>query len=95
MYLGQIVERGTMDTVYRVRAHPYTQALFSATPAFTAEEKQQKNRIILKGDVVSPVDPPPGCRFASRCPYAGEKCKEEPVWSKVEENHYVKCHLYD
>ena len=95
MYLGQIVERGTMETVYQNRAHPYTQALFSATPAFTAEEKAQKNRIILQGDVMSPVDPPAGCRFASRCPYASDKCREEPEWTKVEENHFVKCHLFD
>lgn len=95
MYLGQIVERGTMDKVYANRAHPYTQALFSATPAFSPAEKAQKQRILLEGDVMSPVDPPAGCRFASRCPYASAKCKEEPVWHEVEENHFVKCHLFD
>ena len=94
MYLGQIVERGTMESVYRNRAHPYTQALFSATPAFTAEEKKNKQRILLEGDVPSPVDPPAGCRFRSRCPYATAKCAEEPQWYEVEENHIVKCHLF-
>lgn len=94
MYLGQIVERGTMESVYRNRAHPYTQALFSATPAFTAEEKRNKQRILLEGDVPSPVDPPAGCRFRGRCPYATAKCAEEPQWYEVEENHIVKCHLF-
>ena len=95
MYLGQIVERGTTDKVYGNCAHPYTQALFSATPAFTPEEKQKKKRILLEGDVISPVDPPAGCRFRSRCPYAKECCQEEPQWHEVEENHYVRCHLFD
>ena len=95
MYLGQIVERGTTDKVYGNCAHPYTQALFSATPAFTPEEKQKKKRILLEGDVISPVDPPAGCRFRSRCPYARECCQEEPQWQEVEENHYVRCHLFD
>ena len=94
MYLGQVVERGTMESVYRNRAHPYTQALFSATPAFTAEEKKNKQRILLEGDVPSPVDPPAGCRFRGRCPYATAKCAEEPQWYEVEENHIVKCHLF-
>ena len=94
MYLGQIVERGTLESVYRNRAHPYTQALFSATPAFTAEEKKNKQRVLLEGDVPSPVDPPAGCRFRSRCPYATAKCAEEPQWYEVEENHIVKCHLF-
>ena len=95
MYLGQIVERGTMEKVYQNRAHPYTKALFSATPAFTAAEKQKKTRIILEGDVPSPVDPPSGCRFRNRCPYAGKHCDEEPQWHEVDENHFVKCHLFD
>ena len=94
MYLGQVVERGTMESVYRNRAHPYTQSLFSATPAFTAEEKKNKQRVLLEGDVPSPVDPPAGCRFRSRCPYATAKCAEEPQWYEVEENHIVKCHLF-
>ena len=93
MYLGEIVERGTMDAVYKNRAHPYTAALFSATPVFAPGEKK-RGRIILSGDPLSPVDPPPGCRFAGRCPYATDKCREAPAWKQVEENHYVKCHLF-
>ena len=95
MYLGQIVERGTTDKVYQNRAHPYTQALFSATPAFAPAEKKNKKRILLEGDVISPVDPPAGCRFYSRCPYAKESCRVEPQWHEVEENHFVRCHLYE
>ncbi|MBQ1391385.1 MAG: ATP-binding cassette domain-containing protein [Firmicutes bacterium] len=96
MYLGQIVERGTMELIFRNRAHPYTRALFSATPVFPPDAAARKERIILQGDVLSPVDPPSGCRFASRCPFAQEKCRtEEPVWHEVEQNHYVKCCLFD
>ena len=95
MYLGQVVERGTMELVYKNRAHPYTKALFSATPAFTKAEKEHKSRIILQGDVPSPVDPAPGCRFRTRCPYAKTCCEEEPQWHEIEENHFVKCHLFD
>ena len=94
MYLGQIVERGTTEKVYLHRAHPYTKALFSPTPVFTPGKKPEK-KTLLQGDVISPVDPPAGCRFASRCPYAQEKCrKEDPPWSNLEEDHYVKCHLF-
>ena len=96
MYLGQIVERGTMELIFRNRAHPYTRALFSATPVFPPDAKAQKDRIILQGEIPSPVDPPGGCRFAARCPYASGKCRgEEPVWHEVEQNHYVKCSLFD
>ena len=93
MYLGEIVERGTMEKVYLNRAHPYTKALFAATPSFTPGKKPEK-RTLLQGDVISPVDPPAGCRFASRCPCATAKCKEEPQWTQVEEDHYVRCHLF-
>ena len=96
MYLGQIVERGTMELIFRNRAHPYTRALFSATPVFPPSAAAKKERIILQGDVLSPVDPPAGCRFASRCPFAKGSCRnEEPVWHEVEQNHYVKCSLFD
>ena len=94
MYLGEIVERGTMEKVYLNRAHPYTKALFSATPVF-APGKPKEKRIILSGDVISPVNPPEGCRFASRCPYASAKCSVAPEWHEVEENHFVRCHLFE
>jgi peptide/nickel transport system ATP-binding protein/oligopeptide transport system ATP-binding protein len=94
LYLGQIVERGTMETIYQNRAHPYTRALFSATPVFPPTAAKRE-RILLEGDVMSPVDPPAGCRFASRCPYASDRCRnEEPQWHQIEENHYVKCSLF-
>ena len=96
MYLGQIVERGIMESIFQNRAHPYTRALFSATPAFPPRSGERRERIILEGDVLSPVDPPSGCRFAGRCPYATERCRsEEPRWARAEENHYVKCHLFE
>lgn len=94
MYLGEIVERGTMGKIYANRAHPYTAALFSATPVFAPGEKKRE-KILLSGDPLSPVDPPAGCRFASRCIYATEKCRQEPEWHEVEENHFVRCHLFD
>lgn len=94
MYLGEIVEKGTMETVYNNRAHPYTQALFSATPVFDPGHRNEE-RIILQGDIISPINPPEGCRFASRCPFASEKCKQAPQWHEVEENHFVKCHLFE
>lgn len=91
MYLGQIVERSTTEALFANRAHPYTRALFSAMPQIGDTGETE----VLQGDVASPVDPPAGCRFASRCPYASDLCAQEPGWHKVEENHFVKCHLYD
>ena len=94
MYLGEIVERGSKEAVYNNMAHPYTKLLFSATPVFAPGEKRTR-RIPLRGDVASSIDPPKGCRFAGRCPDAGEKCREEAKWHEVEKNHYVKCHMFD
>lgn len=94
MYLGEIVERGAMDTVFYNRAHPYTKALFAATPVFAPGSPRVK-RTLLSGDVMSSIDPPDGCRFANRCPYATARCRETPQWHKIEENHYVRCHLFD
>ncbi len=93
MYLGEIVERGSMEKVYEDRAHPYTKALFAATPSFTPGYPK-RDKIILQGDIMSPVDPPPGCRFAGRCPYASDVCKEAPEWHKIDDEHFVRCHLF-
>ena len=82
MYLGQIVERGTMETVYRNRAHPYTKALFSATPAFTAAEKQKSSAFSWRATCPRPWTRP-SCRFRGRCPYADKRCEEEPQWHAV------------
>lgn len=95
MYLGEVVERGTREAVYEKRAHPYTRALFSATPEFPPPEEKRK-RELMEGELMSPVDPKPGCRFANRCPHATERCRTEtPVWNRIGENHLVRCWLYE
>nr|WP_027965038.1 dipeptide ABC transporter ATP-binding protein [Halalkalibacillus halophilus] len=90
MYLGKLVELSDKHDLYERPAHPYTQALFSAIPDIT-EEKQE--RIVLKGDVPSPLHIPSGCRFHTRCPLATDKCVEEaPVFEQVRDGHYAACH---
>ncbi|NOU93744.1 dipeptide ABC transporter ATP-binding protein [Paenibacillus sp. LMG 31456] len=94
MYLGTLVETADKDTLYDSPLHPYTQALLSSVPV--PDPSQKKERIILKGDLPSPVDPPTGCRFHTRCPSCMEICKQhEPVFREVEPGHQVACHLYD
>jgi oligopeptide/dipeptide ABC transporter ATP-binding protein len=94
MYLGQIVESGPTDEIYSHSAHPYTRALLSACPVFTDEERAARKRILLTGDIASPVDPKPGCRFAPRCPYAEERCRKvEPENRAMGPGHFAKCHL--
>ena len=90
MYLGKIVESTTSDKLYRRPLHPYTQALLSASPV--PDPQASRNRIILKGDVPSPIDPPPGCRFHTRCLFAKEIChKREPTYREVDKDHWVAC----
>jgi peptide/nickel transport system ATP-binding protein/oligopeptide transport system ATP-binding protein len=92
MYLGKIVELTDKRSLFRDPQHPYTEALLSAVPV--PDPKAQKKRIILQGDVPSPVTPPPGCRFHTRCPYAEARCRiEEPVMKEVRPGHSVACHL--
>ena len=92
MYLGKIVELSNRNDIFRDPLHPYTQALLSAIPIPKADSAE-RHRIILKGDVPSPVNPPAGCRFAGRCPYATEKCfQEEPALREVEPGRFVACH---
>jgi oligopeptide/dipeptide ABC transporter ATP-binding protein len=94
MYLGKIVELTDKKTLFRDPQHPYTEALLSAVPV--PDPKAQKKRIILAGDVPSPITPPPGCRFHTRCPYAEERCRrEEPAMKEVRPGHLVACHLRD
>lgn len=92
MYLGQIVEMGSKEQIFENPVHPYTQALLQATPAFTREEKKEKKRVILEGDLPTPYNPPSGCRFAGRCPYAKEGCGENQKLTETEPGHMVMCH---
>lgn len=92
MYLGGMVELASKDELYSNPLHPYTQALLSAIPV--PDPKSKKSRIILKGDIPSPSNPPSGCRFHTRCPYAMDRCKNEvPEYKEVSEDHFVACHL--
>ncbi|MCT4606052.1 MAG: ABC transporter ATP-binding protein [Marinisporobacter sp.] len=94
MYLGKLVEIAESDDIFENPAHPYTQALLSAIPIPDPDISKQKNRILLKGDVPSPLNPPTGCRFCTRCPHAMKKCSEiEPVMKDVGSGHMAACHL--
>ncbi|MFA1821424.1 ABC transporter ATP-binding protein [Virgibacillus oceani] len=94
MYLGKIVEEAPTDSMFNEQLHPYTQALFSAVPQ--PDPKYKKERIILKGDLPSPLNPPSGCVFHTRCPYAMDICKQvEPEKKEMEKDHFVACHLYN
>jgi oligopeptide/dipeptide ABC transporter ATP-binding protein len=91
MYLGKVVEIGTKDDIFNNPQHPYTKALMSAIPKIG--QKDRSDRIILQGDVPSPANPPAGCRFHTRCPYATERCKTIPPMADLGNGHLVACHL--
>lgn len=96
MYLGHIVELTASNQLYKKPLHPYTQALLSAIPIPDPDIEDKRERIILEGELPSPMNPPSGCVFRTRCPQAMEICaKEKPVWQEIESDHYVACHLYD
>jgi peptide/nickel transport system ATP-binding protein len=94
MYLGAIVETGSTELIYSAPAHPYTEALISAVPAPELHRPDRRQRIVLAGDVPSPMDPPPGCRFHPRCRYATERCRaERPVLRPLADGREVACHF--
>jgi oligopeptide/dipeptide ABC transporter ATP-binding protein len=94
MYLGVIVELAARDELYENPLHPYTKALLSAVPIPDPKKDRARHRTILAGDVPSPLNPPPGCRFHPRCPIAIEKCHQDvPVWRELGSGHWVACHL--
>ena len=92
MYLGQLIEKAPSVTLFDNPVHPYTKALLSAIPVPSLRKKRQ--RVMLKGEISSPLNPKPGCRFAVRCPYATDRCRtEEPKLVEIEKDHFVACHL--
>ena len=92
MYLGQMIEKCSADRIFRDTIHPYSQALLSAIPIPNVHIKHE--RMVLKGELTSPIDPKPCCRFAQRCPYATDKClAEEPQLREILPNHQVACHF--
>ncbi|WKA54043.1 ABC transporter ATP-binding protein [Planococcus shixiaomingii] len=95
MYLGHMVELTTSDRLYDNPLHPYTSALLSAIPIPDPDIEEARERIILEGELPSPINPPSGCVFRTRCPHAMAVCAEQvPVWQEQEPSHFVACHLY-
>jgi oligopeptide/dipeptide ABC transporter ATP-binding protein len=93
MYLGKIVETGPTEAVFRNPLHPYTKALLSAVPDM--DMSKEKKRVILTGEIPTPIDPPDGCRFSPRCPAASEGCSDKAVTlTEVEPGHFAACHKF-
>ena len=92
MYLGQMIEKAPSEVLFDEPLHPYTKALLSAIPVPSLKKKRE--RMMLKGEITSPIEPKPGCRFAARCPYATERCHSiDPEFREVKKDHFVACHL--
>ena len=95
MYLGRIVEMTDKQSLFEMPLHPYTEALLSAVPIPKSAARARK-RVILKGDVPSPINPPSGCHFHARCPYAMPRCRTDvPQLREVKPGHWAACHLHD
>lgn len=96
MYLGNLVELAESDELYNNPIHPYTKTLMSAVPIPDPEKTKARKRLLLEGDIPSPINPPSGCKFHTRCPYAMEICsKEQPVFKEYEKGHFTACHLLE
>jgi len=91
MYMGKVVEYASKADIFENHAHPYTKALLSAIPT-TDFKRRNREREILKGEVSNPINPAPGCRFAPRCPYVSDKCKDDQQLVEIGPNHFVACH---
>ena len=92
MYLGQIVEAAPTHKLFSETAHPYTRALLSAIPSLDPDDHHKAQK--LEGEIPSPINPPPGCRFNTRCPHAQERCRSEvPEWREMSSGHHVACHF--
>lgn len=93
MYLGQVVEHGPRDAVWHGALHPYTRALIASAPSARAQSGK-RHRVVIEGELPSPLDPPTGCRFHTRCPQATDRCRETaPVLRQQGDDHWVSCHL--
>ncbi len=96
MYLGTMVELTDSEELYANPLHPYTKALLSAIPIPDPDVEEERKRIMLNGEIPSPINPPAGCRFAGRCAYATDRCRSEmPALKEQEKGHFVACHLYE
>jgi oligopeptide/dipeptide ABC transporter ATP-binding protein len=94
MYLGKMMEVASSDSLYEEPLHPYTMSLLSSIPLPDPEANKKSKRILLKGEVTSPINPKPGCRFAGRCKYAQEKCTQvDPIIEEIKPDHFVACHF--
>jgi oligopeptide transport system ATP-binding protein len=96
MYLGTLVEQAQVDELYANMQHPYTKALLSAVPIADPDVAEKSRRIILQGDVPTPINPPAGCPFCTRCPYVMPRCKDDrPVLKDLGAGHLAACHLLE